>query len=343
MWRYILKRLLWMFPVILGVIFIVFSLLQLTPGDPARVTLGTEASEERLEEWREEHGLNKSFFAQYVDYVRKVVTKLDFGNSYTTNRPILDEISARLPKSLTIAFLAILVMTILGVPVGIISALHPYTWKDNVLMTGALVLVSMPGFWLGLMLSILFALKLGWLPASGLYGPVYYILPVSSLALQQTASIARLTRSCMLDVIGQDYIVTAKAKGVAPKSITYKHALRNALIPIITSLGGSSCMLLGGSMITETVFSIPGMGTMIVNAIKGRDSLCAGGGAGAVDLLKRDTADLRPGLCLCRSQDQGAVQQRRQEKEERSKLIWDFIKKRESAAKIVCMRWLWFG
>ena len=271
MWRYILKRLLWMIPVILGGIFIVFSLLQLTPGDPARVTLGTEASEERLEEWREEHGLNKSFFAQYVDYVRKVVTKLDFGNSYTTNRPILDEISARLPKSLTIAFLAILVMTILGVPVGIISALHPYTWKDNVLMTGALVLVSMPGFWLGLMLSILFALKLGWLPASGLYGPVYYILPVSSLALQQTASIARLTRSCMLDVIGQDYIVTAKAKGVAPKSITYKHALRNALIPIITSLGGSSCMLLGGSMITETVFSIPGMGTMIVNAIKGRD------------------------------------------------------------------------
>lgn len=271
MWRYILKRLLWMIPVILGVILIVFSLLQLTPGDPARIALGTEASEERMEAWRESRGLNKPFIVQYANYVVNVVTRFDFGTSYLNNRPIINEIASRLPKSLTITFLAILVMTLLGIPVGVVSALHPYTWKDNVFMTGALVLVSMPGFWLGLMLSILFALKLGWLPASGLYGPKYYILPVMSLALQQMASVARLTRSCMLDVIGQDYIVTARAKGVANRTITYKHALKNALIPIITSLGGASCMLLGGSMITETVFSVPGMGTLIVAAIKGRD------------------------------------------------------------------------
>lgn len=271
MWRYILKRLLWMIPVILGVIFIVFSLLQMAHGDPARVALGTDASEERITEWREERGLNRPFLVQYVDYVKGIVTRFDLGTSYTTNKPVAEEIASRLPKSLIITFWAIVVMTVLGVPIGIVSALHPYSWKDNLIMTLALVFVSMPGFWLGLMLSILFALKLHWLPASGLYGVEYYILPVASVSLQQMASIARITRSCMLEVVGQDYIVTARAKGVSSRVITYKHALRNAFIPIITSLGGAGCMILGGSMITETVFAIPGMGTLIVNSIKGRD------------------------------------------------------------------------
>lgn len=260
-----------MIPVILGVIFIVFFLLKVTPGDPARTVLGTDATEEEIAAWNEARGLDKPFLVQYVDYVVKVVTRLDFGESYSNGRPVAGEIKTRLPNSLVITFWAIFLMTALGVPIGVISAIHPYTWKDNILMTGSLVFVSMPGFWLGLMMSLLFALKLGWLPASGLYGPKYYILPIASLALQQMASIARMTRSCMLDVVGQDYIVTARAKGVSEKTITYKHALKNALIPIITSLGNSGSTLLGGAVITEAVFSIPGMGSYIVNSIKGRD------------------------------------------------------------------------
>lgn len=271
MLQFILKRILMMIPVLLGVTLIVFSLLHFAPGDPATLALSLNATEDDKEEWREENGLNDSFLVQFGRYCYNVFFKLDFGKSYATNRSISAEIIARLPKTLTIAFLAVFLGQFVGIPIGILSAVKQYSWQDNLVMVLALVGVSMPPFWSGLMLSIIFSLKLGWLPATGLYSPIYYILPTVTIALSGMATTARMTRSCMLDVIRQDYITTARAKGVSERTIITRHALKNAMVPIITQMGMGVCMLLGGAMVTEIVFAIPGIGTYMVNSIKSLD------------------------------------------------------------------------
>lgn len=271
MLRFILKRLLWMIPVLLGVSFLVFTLMHLAPGDPAESALGFEVTDGQKNEWRESQGLNDPFLLQYARYIYKIVTKLDFGKSYSTNRPIISEIKARFPTTVSVALVAVILTQLIGIPIGIISAVKQYSVLDNVLMVFALVGVSMPSFWVGLMFSIIFALNLRWLPASGLYGPKYYILPCTALALCAIAASARTTRSSMLDVIRQDYIVTAQAKGVSRQKVILKHALRNALIPIITQVGMGVSILIGGAMVTEVVFSIPGMGTYLVQSIRGLD------------------------------------------------------------------------
>jgi len=274
MLRYILKRLLWTIPVILGVTFIVYALLDMAPGDPATLVLSVDATEEQRDAWREENGLNDPFLVQFGRYCYRVVTEFDFGNSYTTKRSVGDEIAARLPKTMLVALLGVALGQLIGIPVGILSAVKQYSWQDNLFMVLALLGVSVPAFWSGLMLSILFALKLRWLPASGLYGPEYYILPTITLSLAGMGSTARMTRSCMLDVIRQDYITTARAKGVSERTVIFRHALKNALVPIITQTGMGVCALMGGAMITEIVFSIPGIGTYMVNSIKGMDYPC---------------------------------------------------------------------
>ncbi len=271
MLRYILKRLLWMIPVLLGVSFIVFTLMHFAPGDPAESALGYEATDEQKDKWRIEQGLDKPFLVQYGTYMYKVITKLDFGTSYNTGRPIITEIKDRFPTTVSVALVAVALTQLVGIPIGIISAVKQYSVADNVLMILALIGVSMPSFWVGLMFSIIFALNLRWLPASGLYGPKYYILPCTALALCSIAMSARMTRSSMLDVIRQDYITTARAKGVSENKVITKHALRNAMIPIITQIGMSTSMLIGGAMVTEIVFAIPGMGTYLVNSIRALD------------------------------------------------------------------------
>lgn len=271
MHRYIAKRLIMLIPVLLGVSFIVFSIMYMTPGDPAQIILGQNASEEALVELREEMGLNDSFIVQFIRFVSGAV-RGDFGRSYQSNRVVFAEILSRFPATLKLAGLGILISVLIGIPVGIISATKQYSIFDNASMVLALLGASMPCFWAGLMLILVFSVWLGVLPSGGYGGLMYYILPGITLGTSSAAAITRMTRSSMLEVIRQDYIRTARAKGVAEKYVITKHALKNALIPIITVIGLQFGFLLGGAILTETVFSWPGVGRLMVDSIKQKDT-----------------------------------------------------------------------
>lgn len=271
MGKYIAKRLLLMIPVILGVILLIFIIMSFTPGDPATIILGSDASMEDILALREKLGLNKPLLVRYFEYVKNLVTKFDFGTSYTNSMPVRNEIMVRFGYTLRVAVMSTCIALTLGIPLGVTAAVNRGSWKDDAAMTVSLLGISVPSFWLGLMMAILFALKLGWLPASGVGGIEYYILPCFSVSFGGIAQMARQTRSSMLEVIRSDYIVTARAKGASERAVTYKHALRNALIPIVTQAGTSFGILLGGALINETIFSIPGLGSYMVTAIKGRD------------------------------------------------------------------------
>ena len=268
MLRYIGKRILQMIPVFLGVTLLVFCMVYFTPGDPAEYMLGVDATPEAVEALREKLGLNGSFVEQYIRYLKGIVTRFDFGTSYTTHRSVTTEILERFPNTFRLALLSMVVSTILGVLLGIVSAVKQYTIFDDIASVLALVGTSMPSFWFGMMLIIWFSLNLKILPPSGFETPIQWILPTICLGLGSTATVTRQTRSAMLEVIRQDYIVTARAKGQKERVIVFSHALRNALIPIITVIGISFSTHLGGALLTESVFSIPGIGKLIVDAIK---------------------------------------------------------------------------
>ncbi|MCD8077375.1 MAG: ABC transporter permease, partial [Lachnospiraceae bacterium] len=269
--RYIVKRLFNMIFVLLGVTFLIFTIMWFCPGDPARSLLSDEATEEQVEALRDEMGLNDPFLVQFGRYVYDVVVNHDLGQSYQTKLDVSSEIASRFLNTVQVACLAILIAAGLGIPLGVIAAVNQSTWKDNTAMAVSLMGVSMPGFWFGLMLSLLFALKLGLLPASGFSGPKYLILPCAAIGIGGVGMISRQMRSSMLEVIRQDYVTTARAKGQVEWKVIYKHAFRNALIPVITQIGSMFGHQLGGAMVAETVFSIPGLGTYMVNAIKARD------------------------------------------------------------------------
>lgn len=277
MLRYVLKRLLMMIPVFFGVILLIFLILQASPGDPARMVLGEMATEEQVQELRDDLGLNDPLIVQLGRYLGDLLHG-DFGNSYMSKAPVLDEILARFPTTLLLASLSVLIMVCLGIPVGIISAVKQYSWLDNVFMALALVGVSMPTFWIGMQMVKVFSLDLGWLPSSGFYGPKYWIMPALSIGIANAGIIARMTRSNMLEVIRADYITTARAKGQTERKIILHHALRNSLLPIVTMVGIQLGLALGGAMVTETVFSIPGIGTYMLSAIKTRDYPVVQGG-----------------------------------------------------------------
>lgn len=260
-----------MVPVLLGVLLIVFVIIEITPGDPATIMLGESATVEEIEELREELGLNEPMIIRFVNYVKDILMKLDFGTSYNTRRPVFSEIKTRFPTTFLLAILSVLISNGLGIPLGIVSAVKQYTILDRIATALSLVGVSIPNFWQGLMSIILFSVWLGWLPASGSYGPEYWILPALTLGTSSTATIMRMTRSSMLEVIRQDYIRTARAKGQTEFKVIVKHALKNALIPIITVSGMQFGALLGGSVLVETVFAIPGLGKYMIDAIKQRD------------------------------------------------------------------------
>lgn len=266
--KYILRRLVMMLPVLLGVSFVVFSMMYFTPGDPARIILGEAAKEHEVEAKREELGLNKPFFVQYGNYIKKIVLHGDFGTSYTTGRSVTEEILQRFPTTMLLAGLSIAIAVLIGIPAGIVAATRQYSTFDNVSTLVALFGVSMPNFWQGMVLIIIFAVHLGWLPASGFYGPLYWILPAVTVGTCSTATIMRMTRSSMLEVVHQDYIRTARAKGQSERVVILKHALANALIPVITVVGLSFGNLLGGAVLTESVFAIPGLGKLMIDSIK---------------------------------------------------------------------------
>ena len=264
MLKYIGKRLLWMLPVVLGISFILFTIMDLTPGDPARVILGEYASQEDVDALREEMGLNDNFFVRYGKYIVSAVTG-DLGQSYRTGVPVVEEIAARFPVTLKIAVMAMFIAVFIGIPVGIISAVRQYSFADIVATMSALAFTSIPAFWLGLLLIHL-------LPAIGSDSWKHLIMPSVSLAAAQMATIMRMTRSTMLEVIRQDYIRTAKAKGAEPRRIIFHHAIKNALLPVITTVGLSISNLLGGALIIENVFGISGLGTLMVNSVKSKDA-----------------------------------------------------------------------
>lgn len=271
MLKYIGKRLLWMLPVVLGISFILFTIMDLTPGDPARVILGEYASQEDVDALREEMGLNDNFFVRYGKYIVSAVTG-DLGQSYRTGVPVVGEIAARFPVTLKIAVMAMFIAVFIGIPVGIISAVRQYSFADIVATMSALAFTSIPAFWLGLLLILLLSVQLHLLPAIGSDSWKHLIMPSVSLAAAQMATIMRMTRSTMLEVIRQDYIRTAKAKGAEPRRIIFHHAIKNALLPVITTVGLSISNLLGGALIIENVFGISGLGTLMVNSVKSKDA-----------------------------------------------------------------------
>lgn len=277
MLRYIGKRLLMMIPVMLGVTFIIFLMLEFTPGDPAAQILGGEATQEQINELREEMGLNDPFILRYGRYIWDLLHG-DMGTSYTTKQPVTTELLERFPTTLLLSFLCCVVGAVIGIILGIISAVKQYTIFDNVSRVLALAGISIPSFWLGLMFIVLFSVKLGWFPSSGFYGPAYWVLPSLTVGLVQASNVMRQTRSSMLEVIRQDYIRTARAKGQSELKVVLSHALPNAMITIVTVLGMQFGHGLGGAIISEQVFSIPGIGKLMVDAIGNRNYPMVQGG-----------------------------------------------------------------
>ncbi len=269
--KYIMNRLLVLIPVIIGISFIIFSIMFLTPGDPARLILGTNATNEEVYELREEMGLNKPFLIQYVNYVKNAI-RGDFGISYRNQNPVSKEMRERIPTTLTLTFWGIGLSVIIGVPIGIISAVKQYTVIDMLSLTVAMILTSIPAFWLGLMLMLFFSLRLDLLPATGVGSWKNFIMPSITLAVGTMATLIRVSRSTMLEVIRQDYIRTARAKGASENRIVLKHALQNALLPIITMIGINFGIQLGGAIIIETVFAMPGLGTLMIASVRMKDT-----------------------------------------------------------------------
>ncbi len=271
MLKYIGKRLLMLIPVILITSFLIFWAMSLTGGDPAMIVAGEGATKEEIEAVREELGLNDPFMVRYANYVKGMVTG-DMGKSYVTNKDVFKTFMEKLPNTLMLGGAAVLIAIIIALPLGIYTAIHQNTWKDTAGMVFALFGTSMPNFWLGLMLIIIFSLKLGWLPSGGKGGFDSLILPALTVGLGLAALITRTTRSSMLDVIRQDYMTTARAKGCSEKRVIFTHGLKNALIPIITAIGLQMSMVITGSVLAETVFSWPGIGRLVYDSIAKRDT-----------------------------------------------------------------------
>ncbi|MFC0525379.1 ABC transporter permease [Pontibacillus salicampi] len=298
MFQYIVRRLVMVIPVLIGVSIIAFSILHMIPGDPARSILGNKVNEAQLEQLREELGLNDPYLVQYGSFVADTLQG-DLGKSVKSNNPVSEELKNRLPATVELSLFAITIATVIGVLAGVVAAVKQYSWFDNISMTGALFGVSMPIFWLGLMMIMLFSVTLNWLPPSGRLSTgvelqtitnfylldsvltwnwtafkdafIHLIMPGVALGTIPMAIIARMTRSSMLEVMNQDYIRTANAKGLASYLVIFQHALKNAFLPVLTVIGLQFGFLLGGAVLTETIFSWPGVGRYVLQSILGRD------------------------------------------------------------------------
>ncbi len=267
---YILRRLGLAVPTLLGVTLIVFLLVRLIPGDPARVISGLLASEEEVQRLRVELGLDRPIYVQYAIFLGRLAQG-DLGLSAATRAPVIEEIAMRMRPTALLALSSITVATTVGLSAGVVSATRQYSALDYLVMSVALFGVSIPVFWLGLMLMLLFSVYLQLLPAGGYGGPAHFVLPTVALAAFSVAIIARMTRSSLLETFNQDYVRTAHAKGVPHRGVILRHALKNALIPIVTVIGLQFGALLGGAILTETTFAWPGMGRLLVSAIAARD------------------------------------------------------------------------
>ena len=271
MLKYISKRIIYLIPVLIGIVFLVFTIMYFSPGNPAKLILGDRAPEEQVAALRHELGLDLPYYQQLFNYIKNAIHG-DFGNSYQLRMPVWDIIKLRFPLTLQLTTFTMLIAVLIGVPVGILSAVKQYSVIDAFSVIFALLMASIPAFWLGMLLMLLFSLNLGWLPSSGYEGVKWLILPSITLGFINCATIMRMTRSSMLEVVRQDFIRTARAKGATEKRVVFRHALKNAIIPVITVVGTAFGSSLGGAVVTETVFGLPGMGTQIITAIRQKDN-----------------------------------------------------------------------
>lgn len=270
MTTYIIKRILIVVPMILGVTFIVFTIMSLTPGDPGRLILGMSAPQIEVDALNEELGYNDPFLVRYVNYIINAF-KGDFGLSYRSNRPVFSEIFSNFNATVVLAVYGTLFSIVIGIPIGIYSAVKQYSVVDISSTVIAMLFASIPGFWLALMMILLFSLKLGWLPPSGVDRISNYIMPIAIIALPSAAINSRLTRTTMLESIRQDYVRTARSKGIPENIVIWRHAFKNAMLPLIVTMITSFGISLGGTVLIEHVFSIPGVGSLILTSIRQKD------------------------------------------------------------------------
>ena len=270
MGRYVLKRVLLVIPTLLAIIFIVFGIMSLTPNNPAAVMLGPRASADAVAKLNRELGYDKPMMARYVDYVVNLA-RGDMGKSYNSRREVFKEIMLRFPTTVKLATVSILMAVVIGVPLGVLAAVRQYSMFDVAGTAAAMFMASMPGFWFGMLAILLFSLKLGWLPSYGSKTPIHFILPSLTLAIPVAATIMRFTRTTMLETIRQDYVRTARSKGQTEGRVIVNHALKNALLPVVTVAGMEFGWLLGGAVVIETLFSINGVGKLIIDSIHKKD------------------------------------------------------------------------
>ena len=270
MLAYVVRRLVLAVPTLAGVLVVVFLLLFVAPGDPVQEMVGERADAATIARLRAELRLDEPLLQQFAHYAGGVL-RGDLGRSFITDRPITQDLAERFPRTLLLAGTAMLLAAVSGILLGILSARRPGGWVDRLALGGAYLGISFPVYWVGLLLILLFAVTLRWLPASGSGGPEYLVLPALALGMRSIAFLARVTRSAMLEVLGSDYVRTARAKGLPEGAVTLRHGLRNALIPVVTVLGLDFGYYLTGSILTETIFSWPGIGRYVVNAIGRRD------------------------------------------------------------------------
>lgn len=268
---YITKRLLQMIPIILCVSFLIFVILSFTPGDPASMILSSSATQEEIDKLNHELGYDLPIMVRFYKYITNIVTKLDFGKSYANNLSVSKELMAKAPISIAVASTAMIISAVVGIIIGVLSAVKQYSVLDTVSTFIAVFLASVPAFVAGMLLLLIFSLWLHWFPTGGIGSFKHYVLPGVTLSLSFSAYNLRITRSSMLEVIRQDYIRTARAKGAKEGTVIWKHALRNGLLPVITFIGSNFSMQIGGALVTETLFNLPGLGSYIVNGIKQKD------------------------------------------------------------------------
>lgn len=260
-----------MLPIILGVTLVVFTIMYFTPGSPGELLAGANPDQAVIDQINHELGFDQPFHVRYFNFLKGIVTKFDFGTSYTSQRPVLDEIMSRFPRTLTLAFFSMISTAVVGIAIGILSAVKQYSLLDYASTVVSMFFSSMPSFWIGMMLLLWIAMNFSWFPINGVASWKGYLLPCAALTFCNAAPLMRLTRSAMLETIRSDYIRTARAKGALEKRVIWKHAFKNALLPVVTNIGNNFRALLGGSVITETVFVIPGLGSYVITAIRSKD------------------------------------------------------------------------
>ncbi|MBR5529233.1 MAG: ABC transporter permease [Oscillospiraceae bacterium] len=272
MLKYLIKRTLLIIPILLAVILIVFTILELTPGTPGRVLLGPVATQEQVDKLDQELGTDRPFFERYVEYIKNIILRFDFGTSYRTKKPVVKELLVRFPYTLKLAFAAVLGSSLIGIPIGVLMAAKRNMLIDRSVNILAMMFAAIPAFVLALGMIYLFAVKLEWLPPYGAKTWKHYILPMATLILPSSVGRMRLARTTMLEAIRQEYITMARSKGIPENRVIFVHALRNALIPLITSILTSFSGMLGGTIILENIFGFPGLGAYIINGINTKDA-----------------------------------------------------------------------